>query len=44
MSALATLSRSVEDYLKAIYQIAERTGEAATTDIAQHLEIGRAHV
>ena len=44
MSAPAPLSRSVEDYLKAIYQLAERTGDAATTEIAQLLDVAPASV
>ena len=40
----ATLSRSVEDYLKAIYQLTERTEDAATNDIAQRLAVAPASV
>ena len=39
----APLSRSVEDYLKTIYQLA-RDGHAATTDIAERLVIAPASV
>lgn len=39
-----SLSRSVEDYLKAIYGIAERQGHAATTEIAEKLELTPASV
>jgi len=39
-----TLSRSVEDYLKAIYQLSERSGHAATTEIAQELALTPASV
>lgn len=38
------LSRSVEDYLKAIYQLAEPSGEAATTAIAERLDVAPASV
>ena len=44
MIAPLTLSRSVEDYLKAIYQLTERAGDAATTDIAQRLGVAPASV
>jgi len=44
MSAPAPLSRSAEDYLKAIYQIAERTGEASTSEIAELLGLTPASV
>jgi DtxR family Mn-dependent transcriptional regulator len=44
MSAPVVLSRSVEDYLKAIYRLAERSGDAATTDIAQRLDVAPASV
>ena len=40
----ATLSRSVEDYLKAIYRLAEEGGTAATNDIAQRLDLSPASV
>jgi len=40
----ATLSRSVEDYLKAIYQLTEGTADAATTEIAQRLDLTPASV
>jgi len=40
----APLSRSVEDYLKTIYQLCEHTAEAATTEIAQRLGIAPASV
>lgn len=40
----ATLSRSVEDYLKAIYRLAEEGGTAATNDIAQRLDLSAASV
>ena len=39
-----TLSRSVEDYLKAIYGLAVREGHAATTDIAERLAVAPASV
>ena len=40
-----TLSRSVEDYLKAIYQLSsEGTGDVATTDIAGRLDVAPASV
>ncbi len=38
------LSRSVEDYLKAIYQLSERSGSAGTTDIAARLDLTPASV
>ena len=38
------LSRSVEDYLKTIYQLTERGDDAATTEIAQRLNIAPASV
>lgn len=44
MTAPQTLSRSVEDYLKAIYQLSEGAGEVATTGIAERLEIAPASV
>jgi DtxR family Mn-dependent transcriptional regulator len=44
MSAPVALSRSVEDYLKVIYQLAERTGDAGTTEIAQRLDVAPASV
>lgn len=37
MSTTSPLSRSAEDYLKAIYQLTERADDATTTDIAQRL-------
>lgn len=40
----ALLSRSVEDYLKAIYQLSERSGSAGTTEIAERLELTPASV
>ncbi|MCI0434245.1 MAG: metal-dependent transcriptional regulator [Gemmatimonadetes bacterium] len=40
----ATLSRSVEDYLKAIYQITEHSDSAGTTEIAERLELTPASV
>ena len=40
----AILSRSVEDYLKAIYQLTERDDHAATTAIAERLEVAPASV
>ena len=40
----APLSRSVEDYLKAIYRLSERGGAATTTDIAQELSLSSAAV
>jgi DtxR family Mn-dependent transcriptional regulator len=40
----APLSRSVEDYLKTIYRLTERGGDAATTDIADDLKIAPASV
>lgn len=40
----AGLSRSVEDYLKAIYQLTEREPDAATSDIAQRLGVAPASV
>jgi len=40
----APLSRSVEDYLKAIYQASEQGGAASTSDIAQELAISPAAV
>lgn len=40
----APLSRSVEDYLKTIYQLCEHADEAATSDIAQRLGIAPASV
>jgi DtxR family Mn-dependent transcriptional regulator len=39
-----TLSRSAEDYLKAIFQLAERSEWVATTDIAERLGIAPASV
>jgi DtxR family Mn-dependent transcriptional regulator len=44
MTAPQTLSRSVEDYLKTIYQLAEGAGEVATTGIAERLEVAPASV
>jgi DtxR family Mn-dependent transcriptional regulator len=44
MSAPVVLSRSVEDYLKTIYQLSERVGHAATTDIAERLGVAPASV
>jgi DtxR family Mn-dependent transcriptional regulator len=44
MSAPGVLSRSVEDYLKAIYRLAEEGGTAATSDIAQRLDHSPASV
>jgi DtxR family Mn-dependent transcriptional regulator len=38
------LSRSVEDYLKAIYQLSEQGGAASTSDIAQALSLSPAAV
>jgi len=38
------LSRSVEDYLKAVYQLTEREPDAATSDIAQRLGVAPASV
>ena len=38
------LSRSVEDYLKAIFQLAERSEWASTTDIAERLGVAPASV
>jgi len=38
------LSRSVEDYLKAVYQITEREPDAATSDIAERLGVAPASV
>lgn len=40
----APLSRSVEDYLKAIYRLSERGGAAATSEIAQRMELAPASV
>lgn len=40
----AALSRSVEDYLKAVYQLTEREQDAATSDIAQRLGVAPASV
>ena len=40
----ATLSRSVEDYLKTIYRLSEGGGAAATNDIAQKLDLSPASV
>jgi DtxR family transcriptional regulator, Mn-dependent transcriptional regulator len=40
----APLSRSVEDYLKVIYQLSERGGAASTNDIAQQLSLSPAAV
>ncbi len=39
-----SLSRSVEDYLKAIYALVERDGHAATTEIAARLDLAPASV
>ena len=39
---MAGLSRSKEEYLKAIYQLAYRTGKAAITDIAQRMGVSKA--
>jgi DtxR family Mn-dependent transcriptional regulator len=44
MGAAIALSRSVEDYLKAIYQLTEREDDAATTDIAHRLGVAPASV
>ena len=41
---MTALSRSVEDYLKAIYQLSERGGSAANTDIADRLAVTPASV
>ena len=38
------LSRSVEDYLKAIYSLTERGGVASTSDLASHLGVQPASV
>jgi DtxR family Mn-dependent transcriptional regulator len=35
----AALSRSVEDYLKAIYQLSEAADQVATSDIAERLDV-----
>ncbi len=40
----ATLSRSVEDYLKVIYQITERSDSGGTTEIAERLDLTPASV
>ena len=40
----AALSRSVEDYLKAVYQLTEREQDAATSDIAERLGVAPASV
>ncbi len=40
----APLSRSVEDYLKAIYRLSEHGGAAATSDIAEELALSPASV
>jgi len=40
----APLSRSVEDYLKTIYRLSEHGGTAATSDIAQKLDLSPASV
>lgn len=39
MAEIRALSRSAEDYLKAIYQLAEGASEAATSDIAERLDV-----
>ncbi len=44
MSATAPLSRSAEDYLKAIFQLTERADDAGTTEIANRLGIAPASV
>jgi len=44
MTAPQILSRSVEDYLKTIYQLAEGAGEVATTEIAERLLVAPASV
>ena len=44
MSAPLPLSRSAEDYLKAIYQLADRSGEASTSEIADLLGLQPASV
>ena len=44
MAAPQTLSRSVEDYLKTIYQLAEKEGEVGTTGIAERLAVAPASV
>jgi DtxR family Mn-dependent transcriptional regulator len=40
----ASLSRSVEDYLKAIYRLSERGEAAATSEIAQRMDLTAASV
>lgn len=40
---MRTLSRSIQDYIKAIFQIAVE-GAASTTDISQHLKVSPASV
>jgi DtxR family Mn-dependent transcriptional regulator len=44
MTAPQILSRSVEDYLKTIYQLSQGAGEVATTGIAERLEVAPASV
>lgn len=41
---LPPLTAPVEDYLKAIYELEQRNGAAATTDVAQALEVAPASV
>jgi DtxR family Mn-dependent transcriptional regulator len=41
---ISPLSRSVEDYLKVIYQLSEQGGAASTSDIAQALSLSPAAV
>ena len=40
----AVLSRSVEDYLKTVYQLTEREPDAATSDIAERIGVAPASV
>jgi len=43
-SARPTLSRSVEDYLKAIYQLGDRAESVSTNEIAERLSVAAASV
>src|SRR5260221_14497082 len=44
MTAPSILSRSVEDYLKTIFQLSDGATEVATTGIAERLEVAPASV
>ena len=41
---MSTYTMSVEDYLKAIYELSQRTGSAVTTEVASRLAVATASV